>query len=391
MSEKQAALDYRLQRFVDEGYHIALEQGHLLIKDVPYVGTDRTVKRGTLVSLFTESNGSDTHQVWFKGEFPCFSNGAPIEAIRHSSEMKELFPGLCVEHHFSNKPPNGFPDHYSKLISYVAILSNQARVLDSTATAQTMLPAEVMDATTIFRYPDNASVRNEHVVTTNRLAVKKVAIIGLGGTGSYILDQLAKTPVQEIHLFDGDIFQNHNAFRSPGAATLDEITQEPSKVDYFHSRYDPMHGGIFRHAYYLDSMSIHELVDFDFVFVCVDKGPARALICNFLQDKALPFIDCGMVLTINPDTQSIFGVCRVTLSTESQRDHFSKYAPIDDLKGDALYEKNIQVADINAINALLAVIRWKQFCGFYSTDFNPHQMTYSMNTQSLTRDVFQSL
>ena len=32
----------------------------------------------------------------------------------------------------------------------------------------------------------------------------KVAVIGLGGTGSYLLDALAKCPVAEIHLYDDD-------------------------------------------------------------------------------------------------------------------------------------------------------------------------------------------
>jgi hypothetical protein len=37
---------------------------------------------------------------------------------------------------------------------------------------------------------------------------------GLGGTGSYILDLVSKTPVNEILLFDSDDFLQHNAFRS---------------------------------------------------------------------------------------------------------------------------------------------------------------------------------
>lgn len=40
----------------------------------------------------------------------------------------------------------------------------------------------------------------------------RIGIIGLGGTGSY-LDLVAKTPVDEILLFDDDEFLLHNAFR----------------------------------------------------------------------------------------------------------------------------------------------------------------------------------
>ena len=58
---------------------------------------------------------------------------------------------------------------------------------------------------------------------TELLIKDKVAIIGLGGTGSYILDLIAKTPVAEIRIFDADEFLQHNAFRAPSAASLDDL------------------------------------------------------------------------------------------------------------------------------------------------------------------------
>ena len=72
-------------------------------------------------------------------------------------------------------------------------------------------------------------------------AGERVAIVGLGGTGSYVLDFVAKTPVQEIHLFDGDEFLTHNAFRAPGAASLEALRRKPKKVDYLAAIYSNMH------------------------------------------------------------------------------------------------------------------------------------------------------
>ena len=60
-----------------------------------------------------------------------------------------------------------------------------------------------------------------------KLAQETVAIIGVGGTGGYILDQVAKTPAPEIRLFDADEFMSHNAFRAPGAASLEELRELP--------------------------------------------------------------------------------------------------------------------------------------------------------------------
>ena len=73
-----------------------------------------------------------------------------------------------------------------------------------------------------FHYADNG-VAPGLVEVTRRLELEKLAIIGLGGTGSYILDLVAKTPVKEIHLFDDDVLLNHNAFRAPGAPSLTEL------------------------------------------------------------------------------------------------------------------------------------------------------------------------
>jgi tRNA A37 threonylcarbamoyladenosine dehydratase len=67
-----------------------------------------------------------------------------------------------------------------------------------------------------FNYIDDASGRAGITAHTNRLSLARVAIVGLGGTGSYVLDLVVKTPVREIHAFDGDWFVQHNAFRSPG-------------------------------------------------------------------------------------------------------------------------------------------------------------------------------
>lgn len=90
------------------------------------------------------------------------------------------------------------------------------------------------------------------------------------------------------------------------------------------------------------------------------------------------------------NTQAIYGQCRITLSTPKQHDHFDSYAPFMSEDGDGLYESNIQTADMNAINAMLAVIRWKQYFGFYADQQHPHQQVYTPNLHSLTRSVSNS-
>ena len=85
---------------------------------------------------------------------------------------------------------------------------------------------------------------------SEKLRGHKIGIIGTGGTGSYVLDFVAKTPVDEIHLYDKDDFLQHNAFRTPGAAALDLLREKPKKVKYLQQTYSSMHKGIVAHDHF---------------------------------------------------------------------------------------------------------------------------------------------
>jgi len=391
MSPRPTVLDPDLKRLLDDGYEVDLPgNGYLVIHSVPYVTAQRTVAYGKVVTDLTENLGEllppKDHQVWFCGEFPCRHDGTPIEGIRHSSNSQALWEGFHVQHRFSNKPPSGnFPDYYSKMVSYVTIISNEARAIDPNANPCTFKVVPPVEEDSVFRYHDSASSRADILAVTAKLAMEKIAIVGLGGTGSYVLDFIAKTPVQEIHLFDGDAFLQHNAFRAPGAASEEILRLKVQKVDYYAQIYDAMRRGIVPHADYLTDENIKALADFAFVFICVDKGPVRKLISDFLHACEIPFMDVGMDLRMISEETALFGTCRVTMSTTNMHDHFPKNVDMSDDRADDLYRKNIQVADMNAFNAALAVMRWKQFCGFYQDLLQPHHLTYSINSQSLTR------
>lgn len=394
MSAKPTGPDSPYQRLRDEGYEVEIRQQHLLIHRIPYVTASGVLKHGTLVCTYVESAGDllppDNHQVWFTGEYPCFADGRPIGALLNENTTQELFTGCVIHHRFSNKPfgCNAFTEHHTKMVHYITILSDQAKAIDPNAEARTGRVIEATEEQSVFKYADTASVRAEISMTSARLALKKLAIIGLGGTGAYVMDQVAKTHVEEIHLYDGDEFLQHNAFRSPGAATVEELKERMAKVDYYQRRYETMRRGIVPHPCRITPENVHELKDFDFVFVCVDSGTARALICDYLQRNDVNFIDVGMSVEIVKDTGSLIGTCRVTLSTSSQKEHLQKYVPMmDEEDEEAVYRQNIQIADMNALNAMLAVIKWKQVYGFYQDDMQSHNMTFALSAPSLIRDV----
>lgn len=247
MSSKLIDPNSALQRLKDDGYQVDVREQHILLYGVPYVTSNRTVAKGTLICTYVENAGSvlppDNHQVWWTGEYPCFANGLPIEQIRNEDGERELFPGCSIRHRFSNKPDGatGFTNHYAKLLHYCTLLQAQAKAVDSSIDARGNIPeSQNENLPSPFVYADSASALAEIQSTQRRLAMKRIAILGVGGTGAYIFDQLVKTPVAEIHIFDGDVFLQHNAFRAPGAASQDDFAEKPYKVDYFKRKYEVM-------------------------------------------------------------------------------------------------------------------------------------------------------
>ena len=119
-----------------------------------------------------------------------------------------------------------------------------------------------------------------------KVAGQRVGIVGLGGTGAYILDLVAKTEVAEIHIIDGDVFSQHNAFRAPGAPSLEELEGKPQKVARFGALYSNMHKGIVVHDVFFDETNVALLDGLDFVFVCVYRGPVKRVIVDRLVAMA---------------------------------------------------------------------------------------------------------
>jgi tRNA A37 threonylcarbamoyladenosine dehydratase len=272
------------------------------------------------------------------------------------------------------------------MTTYVAIISKPAHAIDSTVSAHTYAVIEQEEPDAVFKYIDTASSRAGISVVTDKLALDRIAIVGLGGTGSYVLDLVAKTPVSEIHLFDGDKFLSHNAFRAPGAPSIDDLRLKPMKTDYFREQYSAMRRNIIAHTSYIDASNVDQLQKMDFVFLCMDSGGAKKLIIASLEESSIPFIDVGMGIQLIDD--SLLGILRVTSSTSAKRDHLRKMGRIHftDEVGNNEYDTNIQVADLNALNAALAVIKWKKIFGFYVDIDKEHHSTYTIDGNLLINE-----
>lgn len=392
MSFKLISRSPDLKKLRDEGYDLQIKSGFLLVKDVPYVNRHKEVERGVLVSKLILSDDvtarPDDHVAYFAGEHPCRADGTEITQIKHSSAERTLADGVVIQHMFSAKPtPLGFyEDYYAKVTTYVAILSGPAREIKPKVTAKTFPVIEPeKDEETVFNYVDTASSRAEINLVTKKLELGKIAIVGLGGTGSYVLDLVAKTPVKEIHLFDGGTFWQHNAFRSPGAPSSVDLGAKPPKSAYLKGLYSKMRRGIVDHAAHIEPGNVQELQEMDFVFLCLDRGSAKKMIVEKLANSNVPFVDVGMGVNVTND--SLGGIIRVTTSTSTQRDHVRNRIPFaDDDGGGDEYNHNIQIADLNALNAALAVIKWKKMFGFYRDLKCEHHSTYTIDGNLLLNE-----
>jgi len=389
MSRKLIDHSPDLKRLADQGYNVTIKGGYLVIGDIPYVDVGQNVQRGVLVSqLVTDGQKAvkpDTHVVYFAGTHPCKFDGTPIGALGRAESQQHIAEGLDVENQFSARPtnPDGFADFYDKMMNYVNLICPHARKIDATATPKTFRPvAPDDDEQTVFKYVDTASSRANIVAISQKLNKGRVAIVGLGGTGSYLLDLVAKTHAPEIHLFDGDHMLAHNAFRSPGAMPMETLIERPTKVAYLAGLYAAMRDGIIPHEFFINPENVNELDNVDFVFLCME-GDAKGAIVDHLEAHGKPFIDVGMGLYSTDD--AIGGTLRVTTSTPAQREHIhTKHRiPLGDRRPGQEYEQNIQIADLNALNASLAVIKWKKLHGFYGDLKKEFHSTYTVDSNLL--------
>lgn len=380
-----------ISKLSEEGYEMEVEGAYLIVNHIPYVNMRKEVSYGSLVAALTIAGPGRTgvppdHTIYFRGDKPCDSLGQPLDSIINSSGNQQLTTNLVINHFFSSKPKSGnYPDYYEKIRTYAGILASQAQVIDPNVTAKPGRIRAASNNESVFQYPDTNSARARIDFLNVRFENHRIAIIGLGGTGSYILDLVAKTPVKEIHLFDGDIFQVHNAFRAPGAPTSEKFneTDRLFKTDYYYSIYSNMHRGIQSHPNFINEENASSLSEVDLVFVCVDKNEIRHFVINYLLSIGKPFIDVGIGVHIVDD--SLIGTVRVTTGTSENHEHLSDRIGRSDIELNE-YAPNIQIADLNCLNAVLAVIKWKKIVGFYQDLKQEHNTLYFVNTGKLLND-----
>lgn len=365
-----------IKRLVEKGFAVAVDGGYLIVRDIPYLDSARALQWGAFVTKFVDVDGKkvklDDHQILFAGSVPYGLDSKPIPNLGGGPTtlvLSDASKDVVVQRSFSNKPKPSevYTDFYHKIDTYLTNISGPAMQLYS-ANPYTYRTKETIPDS-VFKFADTMTSRAEIVDLSMKFKDDVVAIIGLGGTGAYILDFIVKTPVKEIRAFDLDHYHVHNAFRSPGRLNESELGK--LKADIYRDRYENFRTGLSITAKMIDATCADDFTGVTFAFVCVDNGSSRKAIFDLLLSLKIPFIDAAMGLKKNDG--SLGGMASTTYySVQDGQDMMNKsYAQLVDTPDDE-YKVNIQIGELNALNASLAVTRYKQLRGFYHQEI-PYQ------------------
>jgi molybdopterin-synthase adenylyltransferase len=129
------------------------------------------------------------------------------------------------------------------------------------------------------------------------LASMKVGVVGLGGTGSVVAQQLAYLGVKRFLFIDFDRADETNLNRLVGAyhSQINELkvhiaAEHISRISQ-DSRIDAVEGSV------LEERTTRRLLECDFIFCCTDNHGSRAVVQQMVYQYYLPCIDMGVVIT----------------------------------------------------------------------------------------------
>lgn len=381
MSSHPSDPDDPVSRLLADGYDLLLQHGHLFVRHIPYMAPDGPRRDGCLALPVKDDDGVTVdavgdHTIWFAGAEPRDHRGTALG----TASPREIGDGRTVDYQLSFKPPSGsYPGLYEKVRVYAGILSRPAQDVDPEATATPGAAYQVVEDGLPLVYRDTNTTRAGLTALNNRFRGQVIAIVGVGGTGSYILDQVAKTWVDRILLIDGDVIENHNAYRAPGAVAKEVLQAQRNKAEYFAEEYSRMHTGIEAYPTNLTLENVHLLEPATFVFLAAADAAQRPAIMAWLRERSIPFIDVG--LGVSQTESGLTGLAKVTAYVPGSNTTLPTAPTLAPKQDD--YSSNIQVADLNALNAILAVIRWKRELGFYATHSPAGEVVYKLYLNEL--------
>ena len=142
-----------------------------------------------------------------------------------------------------------------------------------------------------------------------------VAVVGCGGTGSAVVEQLVRLGVRHLHLFDPDTLTAGNVTRVYGSYA-NSVGKPKVNVTAAHlSQIAPDAEVTTTQAKITLESAAKLLLDADVVFGCTDDNAGRLVLSRMASYLLTPVIDCGVLLSSGPGGQLIGIDGRVTVVT----------------------------------------------------------------------------
>ena len=370
MTEYEDLLRQEAER---RGWTIEVHQNRISVGEVPYRKKDGEAGR-CQVSVETEDDGLSMkapdngrgaiHAARLSGvEKGCAyqATGEPVGNVLWSDNARE-----CV---ISIKRDDGeYVDGWHALAVYTVRVAGEVGV------------EEREHIERIFRFPIAGGDARDIQLWRDRARGQQIGIVGLGGVGLWILDLMSKTDVREIKIWDGDEIEGRNLVRAPGWASQDAIGK--NKADYFGEQYGRIRTGISIRGQYWHSDNPEDTFDgLDFVFVAVDKTETRTALCERLEENEIAFIDVGM--GIERREERVRGSCQVFFSGE-EPGRWRIGIPTAEGAGEQDYHA-LQLADLGALNAALAVGIWRRHIGQYEEEEKDWLVRYRIENNDLLK------
>lgn len=387
MSSSPISRDPVLRALKEAGYRIRIRGEYLVVSRVPYVTETGDVDTAELVMhlALDPATGTTTrpldHTVWWTGATPYTASGDSMRdylCCNRWDAGRDIGEGITVYQQWSRKlrgqsGVRAYLSYEEKVITYVNEVASHAEAQKPgiRAALATSAPMDIEIAASRFAYVDPNPYRNGTRGIEQRIEDEIVAVVGVGGTGSYLVDILAKTNISELHLYDADVIDVPNAFRIAGAVRIGELGGATRKVHWHESRYGVVRTrGLHAHDVQMDSKNADCLAPCTTVFIAVDNLPTRRMLQGICQRMGKRHFAVGIGLEIEGEgNDQIGGMVKIEKNYAPQAPGSGGDEVVDQLHGDVdVYDSNIQTSETNMLGAALAIVEWKAAIGFYRSE-----------------------
>lgn len=124
----------------------------------------------------------------------------------------------------------------------------------------------------------------------------EVAVVGCGGTGSAVIEQLVRLGVRHLHLFDPDLLTASNLTRVYGSFHGDAGRPKVDVCAAHVGRIAPDIEVLTEQAKITQEATARSLLDADIIFGCTDDNAGRLVLSRIATYLLTPVIDCGVLL-----------------------------------------------------------------------------------------------